>query len=210
MTDFIRDPLNAKQNQANDAFPSVPCQGMSARDAIGLCVLGASRRKAGAQEDLTETVAYLSWPTWSPSPALIDQVHYDLVEGGYLRPALPTGVPCFEPSVKGVALFGVLMLKRVAPVLSPFGQTCVRVKTAFIDLLPEQRRRALLENIAKGYEREQILRRQQGRKDVAGWLGQSWMNSEADHIRRQLVGLRSSVYAANDGGEDEALPMAAE
>lgn len=182
---------------------------MSGRDAIGLALLGAARRKPATQDELQEVLLLLAWPSWSPSSALIDEVCYDLVEGGYLKAALPPGLPRFDPSVKGFALFGALMLKRASPYLSPFGQTCIRLKLAFIDMLPEQRRRTLLESIAQASERELILRRRQDRPDVAGWLGQSWMNSEADQIRRQLVGLRSSVYAVNDS-EDDALPMAAE
>lgn len=199
------------------AMPGRPWQqgepqgGMTARDVIGLALLAAGRRKPATQDALSEAVLYLAWPSWTPSPALIDEVCYDLVEGGYLRTAgPPAGLPRFEPSVKGVALFAALMLKRAQPHLSSFGLTSIRIKIAFIDLLPEQRRRALLESIAQGFERELILRGRQGRLDVAGWLGQSWMNSEVDQIRRQLVGLRSSVYAVNDAGEDDAVTLAAE
>lgn len=176
---------------------------LTPRGAIWLCALGAAARTGITQDGIGQTIAYLSQPSWEPSGDLIGQVVYDLVGEAHLTPQAPlSGEPRFVTTGRGRGAFMRLMMSRIGYTLSPFGQACLRFKLAFLDMLEAPLRSQLLELMARTYERELILRRNRGKPDSVGLFGESWRDSENEHLRRHLVQLRGYVY--EDPAREEA------
>ncbi|MDK9722157.1 MAG: hypothetical protein OEL53_13350 [Rhodospirillales bacterium] len=171
-------------------------QEMTPRGAIWLAALGAASRMGVTQDEIGQIVQFLSQPSWGPSTSLIDEAVHDLVQESHLigQPPLQ-GEPRFVPTVSGSSSFRRLMLTRIGHVPSPFGQACLRVKLAFIDLLAPSDRSQLLEIVARNYERELILRRNRRPPFQIGLFGQSWRDLETEHLRRDLVQMRTYAYA---------------
>lgn len=170
-------------------------QEMTPRGAIWLAALGAATRLGVTQDEIGQIVQFLSQPSWEPSTSLVGEAVYDLVAESHLISQPPLrGEPRFVPSATGSSSFRRLMLTKIGNVPSPFGQACLRIKLAFIDLLPSCDRARLLEIIARNYERELIVRRNRRPPFQIGLFGQSWRDQETEHLRRDLVQMRTFAY----------------
>lgn len=175
-------------------------QVMTPGSAIRLAALGAAARLGVTQDEISRVVQFLSQPSWEPSTSLVDEAVYDLVGESHLigQPPLQ-GEPRFVPTSAGSSAFRRLMMTKIGNLPSPFGQACLRIKLAFIDLLPSCDRSQLLEIVARNYERELIVRRNRRPPFQVGLFGQSWRDREMEHLRRDLVQMRTYAYTPIDG-----------
>lgn len=171
-------------------------QVMTPGSAILLAALGAASRMGVTQDEIGQIIQFLSQPSWEPSTSLIDEAVHELVKEQHLTGQPPLrGEPRFVPTASGLSSFRRLMLTRIGHVPSPFGQACLRIKLAFIDLLAPNDRSQLLEIVARNFERELIQRRNRRPPFQIGLFGQSWRDQETEHLRRDLVQMRTYAYA---------------
>jgi hypothetical protein len=161
---------------------------LTAGDYVQIAVLGCAAREPLEAEDLAQAVRTLAGHLWSPTAELIDEVAGSLLSGGGL--ALLPG-PRFQVTPTGRRRLLALLGQPVQGPLSAFGQVGVRLKLAFLDLLPEGARRHQVSALICAYEGEIAAR---GTRCTAwpinGSLGRAWLDHQMDGLEDGLTLLK--------------------
>lgn len=162
---------------------------MTARDYIWLAVLGAVERAPLSMEEVERAVAALSGPAWTPVTQLIYDAVDEMLEDGLLNPV--------ERSLR-LAITGEgrrrlhdLVGQPLAAPLSTFGQVGIRLKLAFLDLVPQAVRHRQIDAILRACDCEIAART----ASCPAWalngpLGRAWLDHQVEALEELAQFLR--------------------
>lgn len=167
---------------------------MDARDFIWVVALGSAARTGVTLDGIRDAIDRLAGTLWSPVADLVGDAVEEMVRGGHLGAAVDRqdGERRFAATAVGLRTLAALLRLAVPRPLTAMGQVALRLKLAFVDLLPADERRRQLEAAVAGYETELADRRgcAEG-QPMQGDLGRRWFDHDTDRLRRDLALLRS-------------------
>ncbi|CAA7613719.1 hypothetical protein [Magnetospirillum sp. SS-4] len=172
-----------------DRQPSIAPRLMTPSDYIWLAALGCAERGPITIEDVGLAVEALAGPLWSPTGQVVFDTVEALVEHGHL--SCPPGEEKLSLTGSGRRRLLDLLTQPVPAPLSAFGQAGLRLKLAFLDVLPPILRRHQINGIIHAYECEMAARASR----CAAWpfngpLGRKWLDHHMDGLEDGLALLR--------------------
>ncbi|ARJ65810.1 hypothetical protein WV31_09130 [Magnetospirillum sp. ME-1] len=167
---------------------------MTARDYIWLAVLGAVERAPLSVDDAIQAVAALTGPAWAPVSQLIFDAMDDMLADGLLNPV--------ERSTR-LAITGDgrrrlhdLIAQPLTAPLSTFGQVGIRLKLAFLDLVPPAVRRRQIDALLRSCDCELSTRTSTCPAwALNGALGRVWLDHQVDALEETAEVLRRLARA---------------
>lgn len=166
---------------------------MGPRDFIQLAGLGTAARAPATFDDIRSAIDDIVGHLWTPVTEVVAGCVEDLMRNGCLQVLADhrSGERLLAVTASGQQYLGLLLARPTECPLCPSGQVGLRLKIAFIDLLPEAERRHHLENIACLYERELVeWSRRCASCPRQGGLGRMWLDIESDRLHREIKLLR--------------------
>lgn len=165
---------------------------LDARDYIWLATLGSVTRGALPIDDVAPIVAGLAGPLWAPTGQLIADAIDEMVVTDLLGTTRAgDGQLRLTGTIPGRARLHDLLVQSVHAPLTAFGQVGVRIKLAFLDLLPAPQRQRQIEALTVAYECEIA-----GRSGACpawahnGPLGRLWLDAQVSGLEDGLALLR--------------------
>jgi hypothetical protein len=163
--------------------PLNPC------DYVWLAALGIAERGPITMEDVTLAVDALAGPLWTPVFQVVSDSITDMIEQGCL--ADEPDRDRFSLTASGRRRLSYLLSQPVQAPLSAFGQVGVRLKLAFIDVLPPILRRHQIMAVIRAYECEMAARAGRCRAwPLNGPMGRQWLDHHMDGLEDGLELLR--------------------
>ncbi|TAN70733.1 MAG: hypothetical protein EPN20_05310 [Magnetospirillum sp.] len=167
---------------------------MDARDFIWLAALGMAARTPSSLNDICNAIDGIAGPSWAPVTEVVLGCVEEMVRGGNLRETSDQdGVEeVFAITDQGRQTLSLLMAQPIDCPINPLGQVGLRLKLAFIDLMPTAERRHQLERVICSLEGELASRERHcdacpGR----GSFGRLWRDLDTDRLRREIMLLRT-------------------
>lgn len=130
-----------------DETPQKP---MDSRDFVWLAVLGLAQRNAAPFDTLGPSIDHLTGAAWIPDPELVFNCVSEMIQGGYVAPH-GAGRE-IKTTDQGARLLCHLMSLPLPAPETPSGQVAIRLKMAFLDLLPEAQQSFPLHSIVAAYQ----------------------------------------------------------
>lgn len=178
-----------------DRQPCIAPRLMTPSDYIWLAALGCAERGPITIEDVGLAVDALAGPLWSPTGQVVFDTVEMLVERGYL--SVQAEDERLSLSGAGRRRLLELLTQPVPAPLSAFGQVGLRLKLAFLDILPPILRRHQLNGIIYAYECEMAKRASRCPAwPVNGPLGRKWLDHHMDGLEDGVALLRRMAREA--------------
>lgn len=172
-----------------DHQPSIVIRALGATDYICLAALGTAERSPITMEDVVTAVDALAAPLWVPVFDMVFDTVTDLVERGCLNADLRAET--FSLTGIGRRRLMDLLSQPVQAPMSSFGQVGVRLKLAFLHILPPILRRHQIIAIIRAYECEMAARAARCQAwQLNGPMGQRWLDHQMDALEDGLDLLR--------------------
>ncbi|MDO8606406.1 MAG: hypothetical protein Q7R40_07725 [Phaeospirillum sp.] len=175
-----------------DRHPCLAVRQMTASDYIWLATLGCAARGPIGIDDVGQAIAALAGPLWSPS----GQVVFDSVEAILDRGLLLGDAAGDRLSItdSGRRQLSFLLTLPVPSPLSAFGQVGIRLKMAFIDILPPALMRHQIVGVIHAYECEVANRSVRCQAwPLNGSIGRKWLDHQVDTLEDGLALLRQMI-----------------
>lgn len=165
---------------------------METRDFIWLAALGSAARAPVTVGDVRAAIDRSAGALLSPVGQVIEDAVADMVCRGNLSTQLDGACEArFASTAAGQQTLARILGLAVPLPSSAMGQVAVRLKLAFVDLLPPWSRKREIDALIAAYEDEVIGRRLRCQTcPVRGTFGQMWFDHDLDLIRRELALLR--------------------
>ncbi|RAU22695.1 hypothetical protein CU669_06760 [Paramagnetospirillum kuznetsovii] len=163
---------------------------LTASDYIWLAALGAAERGPITLDSIASAVESLAGCLWQPVFEVIADNVDEMAKGGFLDEQ--DGRIMLTPP--GRFCLAQLLARPVHAPLSAFGQVGVRLKMAFLDLLPKPSRQRQIQALIVAYECEIASRSTRcGAWPLSGMLGRGWLDHQMDTLEDSLHLLRKSA-----------------
>lgn len=163
---------------------------LSAADYIWLAAMGSAERGPITLENVAQAVDSLAGTLWQPVFQVIADNVALMVEGDLLDSQ--DGILALTGA--GRFRLAQLLVQPVQAPLSAFGQVGVRLKLAFLDLLPPLPRRRQIQSLITAYECEIASRSARCRAwPLNGAIGRKWLDHHMDSLEDGLALLRQSA-----------------
>lgn len=171
-----------------------------------LCTLGAATRRPIPLDAPPFAIDELVGFLWQPARDVVAGAVDEMLRLGCLGLEDATGEPRLATTAEGRACLLDLMAGQLEGPRSLLGQVGVRLKVAHVDLLNGERRRQILADLIKDYERELVSLRLDLGPAWCGMPGRRWLAADHDRLDRDLELLRQLL--ANEVGRGVNAPCA--
>lgn len=162
---------------------------MTARDYIWLAVLGAAERRPLTMEAAAQAVKTLAGPLWSPVSELIFDAMDDMLAEGLLN-SLDRSSRLAITGEGRQRLMELVALPLVSPA-TPFGQVGMRLKLAFLDLVPPSIRQRQIGSILTACQCEIATRTTACPAwELNGPYGRAWLDHQVETLEETVTILR--------------------
>lgn len=156
---------------------------LQAKDLIWLAALGTGLRHPFDLQELSESIDDTAGRLWTPV--------LDVLSGCLEEMLRSQNLACqdgrFSTSPRGREMLGLLMTLPAGQPGCPLEQVALRMKLAFLDLMPEDDRQAYLGPIISACRNElEECQRRCALCRSQGPFGLHWLRHEADKLRREL------------------------
>ncbi|CAA7621296.1 conserved hypothetical protein [Magnetospirillum sp. LM-5] len=173
---------------------------MGAGDFIWLAALGCAARRAIDTETICQAIDTISAGQWSPSGQLVCDCLDEMVRGGHLSAEPTSPDPVFAITEAGRETLSLMLSLPLDQPGAALGQTGLRLKLAFLDLVDVAERRRHLETMISSLEAELKGRDLAcGDCQALGCFGRIWRNHDLEHLHRDLSMLRKLAGFIADG-----------
>lgn len=161
-------------------------QKMAAQDFIWLATLGCACRHGSDLEEVCSVIDDVAGQLWSPVTDVVAACIEEMLRGATLAP-LPNQPGFFVTTDTGRQVLSLLLAQPTGPLGCPLGQVGLRLKLAFMDLVPNsERRQTLIKTIVACQSEIRECERRCLICNSQGAYGQLWLRHEADRLRRDL------------------------
>ncbi|MBY0431168.1 MAG: hypothetical protein K2Q10_08220, partial [Rhodospirillales bacterium] len=157
---------------------SIAVREMDPRDFIWLAALGTAARAQSSLDDICTALDDIVGHLWTPVAEVVIGCLDEMVRGDTLRMVggKCSDSPVFMTTATGLQSLSYLLAKPVARPACPLGQVGMRLKLAFIDLMPASECRRTLEGAICAYEGElERCERQCVGCNASGTFGRRWL-----------------------------------
>jgi hypothetical protein len=167
---------------------------LTASDYVRLAILGCAVRCPIFPDDIVRSVESLAGPLWAPSGHLVLDAIEVMVGMGYLANG-EGGLGLLITGPGRRALTG-LLTQPVSSPLSAFGQVGIRLKMAFLDILPPILRRHQIAGLIHAYECDLATQTAGGESwPLNGVIGRNWLDHQMDMLEDGIALLRRLARA---------------
>ena len=171
------------QTQAKGARNSMAAGNMQARDLIWLAALGVGAREAFDLDQLGAVIDDLAGRIWTP----VGDVMAGCLEEMHRSGSLNFDQGRYATTDQGRQILGLLLGQPSGPAGCPLGQVGLRLKLAFLDLVPPRERQDHLGPIIEACRGELAeCRRRCELCATHGPFGRQWLRHETERLRRDL------------------------
>jgi hypothetical protein len=166
---------------------------MGPKDFIWLAALGTAARGPASVGDVCLAIDDIAGHLWTPASDVVIGCIEEMLRGGTLRLASDRE-PLFATTDSGRQAISLLLSHPGAGSSCPLGQVGLRMKLAFIDLVPLAERRRHLSGAIRTCESEigDCERRCQI-CSAQGAFGRLWLDHETDRLRHDLSLLQAMM-----------------
>lgn len=175
-------------------YASVSGQVLQARDLLRLAALGGASRMAVTADDIWVSIEDMVGDLWLPAGSVLADAICTLLEEGALHSGTTTvhSEPLLTITDSGRNLLASLLSRPIGRSGCPLSRTSLRLKIAYLDLLPAPQRQLPLTSAIASCE--EALAEQERRTTLCpaqGRFGRMWQDHEIDRLRRDLTSLRA-------------------
>ncbi len=166
---------------------------MQARDCLRLAALGNASRMAVTIDDVWVSIEDIAGDLWTPASSVLGDGVSALLDEKALQIVgmTPSAEPLLAITETGRGHLTSLLSRPLGRAGCPLSQIGLRLKMAFLDLLPAHQRHLPLSSAIQACEG--ALAEQERRCALCpaqGRFGRMWQDHETDRLRRDLSTLR--------------------
>ncbi len=179
---------------------------LEARDLIWLSTLGAATRRRISLDAPLFAIDELAGFAWRPARDVVAAGIDEMLRLGCLELHEGGAEPLLGTTAEGHACLLGLMAAKLERPRALLGQVGVRLKLAYLDLLPANRRRQVLADLIADHEREIASLRLDLGPAWCGLPGRRWLAADDERLRHDLALLRQLL--AEEIGRGVSVPCA--
>jgi len=176
-----------------DRSPAVLVRPLNTRDYLALAILGSAARGPLAIDEVPALISGLAGPLWSPVHPLIHDAMDEMVVDGQLGTTKAADSEHLRLTLRpsGHRRLHHLLALHIPGPLTAFGQVGVRLKLAFLDLLPPPMRRHQIGALIRAYDCEIAGRNRHCHAwPLSGSYGRQWLDGQMEGLEDSLTLLR--------------------